>query len=409
MILTWMRRLGAATGLAFGLCGAALAQSPQPRTAPQPTYVPIREAMTFRIAEGQGPRGATRWVSATGQIQGNTASQFDAFRKANKIEGLPLVLDSTGGRVFTAMALGRMVRSLRMPTTVGRTISEGSGDGVRSKDVSCASACVLVLMGGIGRSVPDDARIDVHMFSVELDTEGNKARADPTFRDIEQSQRGMARHAVYLSEMGIGARYLEIMTEASFKGAMRRMTRDEITQTQLAMVTERELNAPRLTGWSISSSGAPPQLIRSALLSETAQMSVDHELVVECDNVRGFYWTTYRQQLRRLEGERQQGQPVSLTAARLETGGWNFVFQFPPRGLGINAVGNDLWLRRPMPQKVLEDAVANGRLDVLIGSPGRQPQTASLYDPSLARLLPDFIRRCEARPGLVSVGPTPRR
>jgi hypothetical protein len=409
MILTWMRRLSVAAGLAVSLCGAALAQSPQARTVPQPTYVQIRDAMTFRLAEGQGPRGATRWVSATGQIQGNTASQFEDFRKANKIEGLPLVLDSTGGRVFAAMALGRIVRSLRMPTTVARTISEGSGDIVRSKDVSCASACVLVLMGGIDRSVPDDARIDVHMFSVELDAEGNKARADPTFRDIEQSQRGMARHAVYLSEMGIAARYLEIMTEASFKGAMRRMTRDEITQTQLAVVTPRELNAPRLTGWSISSRGAPPQLIRSALLSETAQMSVDHELVVECDNVRGFYWTTYRQQLRRLEGQRPQGQPVSVTSARLETGGWNFVFQFPPRGLGINTVGNDLWLRRPMPQKVLEDAVANRRLDVVLGGPGRERQTSNLFDPSLGRLLPDFIRRCEARPGLVSVGPNPRR
>ena len=365
--------------------------------------------MTFRIAEGRGPRGATRWVSATGQIQGNTAAQFDAFRKANKIEGLPLVLDSTGGRVAAAMAMGRMVRSLRMQTTVGRTISEGSGDLVRSQDVSCASACVLVLMGGTERSVPEDARIDLHMFSVELDADGNKARSDPTFRDIEQAQRGMARHAVYLAEMGIAARYLEIMTEASFRGTMRRMSREEIAQTQLAVVTPRDLTAPRPAGWSISAGTAPPQLIRAAPLRETAQMSVDHELVLECDNVKGFYWATYRQQLRRLEPPRPPSQPVSLSAARIETGGWNFIFQAPPRGLGINTVGNDLWLRRAMPQKVLEDAVSNGRLEVQITASGRPVATASLFDPSLARLLPDFIRRCEARPGLVSVGPNPRR
>ncbi len=365
--------------------------------------------MTFRMVEGTGPRGAKRWVSATGQIQRGSPAAFADFMKSNNIMGLPLVLDSNGGSVLAAMTLGRQIRAARMQTSIGRSISTGEQEVVRTAEVRCASACVLVLMGGIGRSVSEDARVEVHMFSVELDAEGNKARSDPNFRDIEQAQRTMARHAVYVAEMGIAARYLEIMTEASFKGTLRRMTRDEIVQTQLAVVVPRETGTAISGAWSISPPSATPQLIRTARLVETERMSVDHELVLECDAVRGFYWVMYRQQLVRLEGPKNQPQPVSLQSARIDTGGWDYIFRAPPRGLGIANAGNDLWMRRSVPRKVFDDAVSGAKLDIQITSQGRPTQTASLYDGSLARMMPDFARRCDARPGLVSVGPHPRR
>ncbi len=382
-------------------------QTPAART--QPSYSPQGEAMTFRMAEGNGPRGATRWVSATGQIQRGSLTAFAEFRKINTIDGLPLVLDSSGGSVMAAMAIGRQIRAAKMQTSIGRSISTGEQEAVRTAEVRCSSACVLMLMGGITRSVSEDARIEVHMFSVELDAEGNKARSDPNFRDIEQAQRTMARHAVYVAEMGIAARYLEIMTEASFKGALRRMTRDEIVQTQLAAVVPRESSAATSASWSISPPSAPPQLIRTARLVETERMRVDHELVLECDAVRGFYWVMYRQQLVRLDGPKNQPQPVSLQSARIDTGGWDYIFRAPPRGLGIASAGNDLWMRRSIPRQVFDDAVKGAKLDIQIMAQGRSGQTASLYDSSLARMMPDFARRCDARPGLVNVGPNPRR
>ena len=382
-------------------------QTPAPKT--QPAYSPQGETMTFRLVEGTGPGGAKKWVSATGQIQRGSLAAFTSFTKANNIEGLPLVLDSNGGSVLAAMAIGRLVRAARMQTSVGRTISTGEQEAVRTADVRCASACVLLLMGGIGRSVSEDARIEVHMFSVELDAEGNKARSDPNFRDIEQAQRTMARHAVYVAEMGVAARYLEIMTEASFKGALRRMTRDEIVKTQLAVIAPREATAAVSPSWSISPPSAPPQLIRTARLTETERMSLNHELVLECDSVKGFYWVMYRQQLVRLDGPKSQTQPVSLQSARIETGGWDYIFRAPPRGLGIASVGNDLWMRRSVPRQVFDDAVKSAKLDIQITSQGLPGQTASLHDSSLVRLMPDFARRCDARPGLVTVGPHPRR
>lgn len=390
------------------LCTGALAQT-TPAPPNTPAYAPTTPAMTFRVAEGAGPRGATRWISATGQIQPDTPVQFALFSKLNKIEGLTLVLDSTGGRVRSAMTLGRLIRAAKLNTSVGRTILVDGKDAVRSNDVGCSSACVLVLMGGVERFVPEDVSLNVHMFSVEVDADGNKARGEPSFRDIEQTQRTMAAHAVYISEMGIAARFLEIMTEASFRGTMRRITKPEMEAIKLASVLPRNVAVPVASNWSLSAPSAPPQLIRTARLVDTDKLAVNHELLIECDVVRNFFVVTYRQQLIRFEGPKGGPQPVSLASARLDTGGWDFIFRAPGRGFGINTVGNDFWMRRNVPRKVFEDAAANGRLTIEISAAGRPARSPSLYDVSLKQLLPDLAKRCDARPGLVSTGPNPRR
>ncbi len=401
--------LGAVVALAAH-AGVALAQAPAPAGAPQPSYAPIGEPMTFRLAEGAGPGEARRWVSATGQIQAGTPAAFLAFARDKDLQGVPLVLDSTGGRVTAAMALGRAVRAARMNASVGRTIRVGDQDAVRTTDVGCFSACPLVLMGGVERFVPEDARIALHMFSVELDAEGNKSRGEPSFRDIEQAQRTMARHAVYLSEMGVNPRYLEIMTEASFRGEMRRLSNPEIVATKLASITPRAEAARAASIWSISAPSAQPQLVRGGRLEESDRMVVDHELVLECDTVRGFLFATYRQRLVRLAAPRQEPLPVLVNSVRLDTGGWDYVMRAPTgRGLGIANPGGDLWMRRSIPRKVFEDAAANGRLDIEITATGKPKRVASLHDASLGRHLPEFARRCDARPGLVSVGGNPRR
>jgi hypothetical protein len=393
----------------------APAAAPQAQPSPAPlAYAPAGEPMNFRMASGAGPRGAARWISATGQIQAGTPALFAEFVKkaaqsGDSLAGMTLALDSTGGRVSAAMAIGRAIRAAGLNTTVGRTVSVEGADAFRTNEVGCSSACVLMLMGGKERIVADDARVNVHMFSVELDADGNKARSDASFRDVEQAQRTMARHAVYVAEMGVEARYLEIMTEASFRGAMRRMTRQEIAAVKLASVEAPQPASAALIGaWALSQPGAPPQLIRGALLSQTERLTLNHELILECDLVRGFFNVTYRQQLARLEGPRGPP-PVALNSARLDTGGWDFVMRAPPRGLAIATAGNDLWMRRSVPRKVFEDAAANGKLTVEIAAPGRAARSASLYDPSLGRLLPELARRCDARPGLVTVGPHPRR
>ena len=62
------------------------------------------------------------WVSASGAITSDTPRDFEAFAKKNKLDGATIALDSDGGSVLGALALGRAIRKLGMTTTVGKTI-----------------------------------------------------------------------------------------------------------------------------------------------------------------------------------------------------------------------------------------------------------------------------------------------
>jgi hypothetical protein len=268
---------------------------------------------------------------------------------------------------------------------------------------------VLLLMAGIGRTVPSDARIEVHMFSVELDSEGNRARPEIGFRDVEQAQRTMARHAVYLHEMGIHPRFLEIMTQASFRGSPHRMSRDEIVQTGLATVgppVAPPAGQGQGGGWLLSAPSAPPQLVRAGRLVDTARRAIDHELVLECDTVRGFFIVTYRQ---RLTVATAPVQPALVQTVRLDTGGWDFLFTSPRGVLAARREGSDVWMRRNVPAKVFEDALRERRLRVEVLQPASARVSADLFDPSFATLFPDLARRCAARPGQMGMGGNPRR
>src|ERR1700741_1328190 len=61
-------------------------------------------------------------VVATGTISDETPSQFALLAKAHDLTGATVVLNSEGGSVHGAIALGRAIRQLGLDTTVGRVI-----------------------------------------------------------------------------------------------------------------------------------------------------------------------------------------------------------------------------------------------------------------------------------------------
>src|SRR5947209_262329 len=56
---------------------------------------------------GQCGNSCRRWISAVGVVTDHTARDFERFAKNNDVRGATLVLDSEGGSVLAAMALGR--------------------------------------------------------------------------------------------------------------------------------------------------------------------------------------------------------------------------------------------------------------------------------------------------------------
>ena len=75
----------------------------------------------------QGPADACGakcqlWISASGAITADTPRDFELFAQGRDLTGATVVLDSDGGSVLGAIALGRDIRRLGLDTTVGRTI-----------------------------------------------------------------------------------------------------------------------------------------------------------------------------------------------------------------------------------------------------------------------------------------------
>jgi hypothetical protein len=80
------------------------------------------------------------WVAAVGIITADTPNVFEAFARQHQLFGATVVLNSSGGSVNDAIALGRRWRNLGMLTTVGVSIDANGGH--IAPQAYCESMCV---------------------------------------------------------------------------------------------------------------------------------------------------------------------------------------------------------------------------------------------------------------------------
>src|SRR5882724_6156504 len=73
------------------------------------------------------------WVSAVGIVTADSPREFDEFARGRDLAGATIVLDSSGGSVNDAIALGRRFRSLGALTTVGVSVRGEAAKGRRAK------------------------------------------------------------------------------------------------------------------------------------------------------------------------------------------------------------------------------------------------------------------------------------
>jgi len=101
-----------------------------------------------------------------------------------------ITFDSNGGHVLSAMAYGRMIRSLGLST-------------LQLRSSQCASACALAFVGGVNRQAEPGA-IGVHQssFSPESNIEGNAA--------VAAVQAMTAEIMKYLIEMDVDPKLLQL-------------------------------------------------------------------------------------------------------------------------------------------------------------------------------------------------------
>lgn len=238
---------GAVVTLVAALVGAVPAEAGD-RTLP----------MRFDLRR-QGPAescGVTckTYIAASGAITADSARDFTRAMQGRDLTDAILVLDSDGGSVLGAIALGREVRKLRLAATVGRVVDlkgdvvgkaaakDNAKDNVeRNADIpavvspraDCESMCAFVLLGGVQRTVPNEARVMVHQIWL-----GDR-REDPTAatysaEDLVLVQRDIGRLAQFTAEMGASMDLLDLALRIPPWEPLHTMTRAELRRTRLA-------------------------------------------------------------------------------------------------------------------------------------------------------------------------------
>ncbi len=235
---------------------------------------PIDRTLPMRFAlRLEGPAKTCRdhcrlILSASGAITADSPADFRAFAKTHKLSGALVVLDSNGGSVHGAIKLGREMRALGLDTTVGQVIDlNGRGPGLPRATVSsradCESMCAFVLLAGVHRTVPAQARVMVHQIWLG-DRRDDPTAASYSAEDLVLVQRDIGRLARYTHDMGVSVEVLDLALRIPPWEPMHTLTRAEIRRTHVATADIDGPVADRVA----SAAKATPQP-RQALLHTT--------------------------------------------------------------------------------------------------------------------------------------------
>jgi hypothetical protein len=177
------------------------------------------------------------WISASGAITADTPRDFELFAQGRDLTGATVVLDSDGGSVRGAIALGRDIRRFGLDTTVGRIVDVPSGQerprGRYLARADCESMCGFVLLGGVHRAVPPEARVMVHQIWLG-DRRDDPTAANYTAEDLVLVQRDIGRLARYTIDMGGSIELLNLALRIPPWEPMHALTADETRRTRLA-------------------------------------------------------------------------------------------------------------------------------------------------------------------------------
>lgn len=146
-----------------------------------PAMRPMATALEFTETEGQ--------IRISGQIASGDADRFAKWMDEVRPTATLVSLDSSGGSVADALAIGRSIRAAGFDTLVA--------DGA-----VCLSACPYLLAAGVNRRATAGASVGVHQHYFGKNT------MLPAFMAVSDLQRAQASVMDYLTEMGVDLRLM---------------------------------------------------------------------------------------------------------------------------------------------------------------------------------------------------------
>jgi hypothetical protein len=175
------------------------------------------------------------WVSAIGVVTADSPGDFDEFARGRQLGGATIVLDSSGGSVNDAIALGRRWRNLGALTTVGTSVQTNTAQGAPASIAPvayCESMCVFLLLSGKTRYVPETAHVRVHQIWIGDRADDAKA-STYSAHDLMIVERDIGRLAKYTFDMGGAGDLLSLSLNVPPWEDLHELSREELRMTNL--------------------------------------------------------------------------------------------------------------------------------------------------------------------------------
>jgi hypothetical protein len=250
-----MRRLGLICALI--IISASLATFARSEEVARPPVGGVTSppgAMIFYFAHG--PEGAcgpncSEWIAAEGVVELDTHKRLFAFMDHFGKRKAPIVLNVWGeGNLNVATALGKIIRDHELDVSAGITVvaeCAGASEGacfalkrsgkpldatINSSSVWCDIVCVLILTGGVHRTLAAGAKVIVGPTHISNRLAPNVSRE----RQKGLQERYGDQFRLYLTQMGVRAELVDMIDQNSQSGRATQLSRDD--WLRLGIVTE---------------------------------------------------------------------------------------------------------------------------------------------------------------------------
>ena len=192
----------------------------------------LPDAMIFYVAHGAadacGP-GCSEWIAAEGIVEWDTLKRLIAILDRQAPRKLPVVIHDRGGDLKISTNLGRILRGRGIDTMAGPTDVEacrgkpeaecfalkrpgGPLDAkMNAPNAPCDLACVLMLAGGVHRSLPAGTKVVLSGMSIHNRLAPNVSKDE---REGASTRFGEL-FRIYLRDMGVETELLDIVDRNS--------------------------------------------------------------------------------------------------------------------------------------------------------------------------------------------------
>ena len=216
------RTLAALAWITSIVCGPALAAPP---SKPSARETSMRVYLVRSAAPGCEPSCA-EWIAAQGFIDSEAVARFKKVLIQLGDRKVPILVDSSGGSVEPAFAIGRLIRAKSLDVVVTKTAFNPCDPGnlacrrkagggpltaVPEPRLSkCASACVFILAGGTRRFVGQMTFVGVH----QIKTVQTLTKVLRTYRLTTRREWGVPvqTQKTLVSERRVGEKTVQIPT-----------------------------------------------------------------------------------------------------------------------------------------------------------------------------------------------------